>query len=75
MQNVIYHREILNQSGIDMISLCKVQLEKAKDSFINHDSDLAEEVIRTETRVNALDLKIEKDCENSSHFILLWPLI
>tara|TARA_R110001592_G_scaffold104458_3_gene293908 strand:- start:1046 stop:1708 length:663 start_codon:yes stop_codon:yes gene_type:complete len=69
MQNVIYHREILNQSGMDMLSLCKTQLEKAKDSFVNHDSDLAEEVIRTETRVNALDLKIEKDCEK---FIALY---
>ncbi|WP_445957821.1 phosphate signaling complex protein PhoU [Yeosuana sp.] len=69
MQNVIYHREILNQSGMDMLSLCKGQLEKAKDSFVNHDSDLAEEVIRTETRVNALDLKIEKDCEK---FIALY---
>lgn len=69
MQNVIYHRDILNQSGFDMLSLCKDQLEKAKESFINHDSDLAEEVIRTETRVNALDLKIEKDCEK---FIALY---
>tara|TARA_R110000868_G_scaffold205960_3_gene454672 strand:+ start:313 stop:975 length:663 start_codon:yes stop_codon:yes gene_type:complete len=69
MQNVIYHRDILNQSGIDMLSLCKGQLEKAKESFVNHDSDLAEEVVRTETRVNALDLKIEKDCEK---FIALY---
>ena len=59
MQNVTYHREALNQSGIDMLTMCKSQLQKSKESFVNHDSDLAEEVIRNETRINALDLKIE----------------
>jgi len=30
---------------------------------VNHDGDLAEEVMNIEKRVNSLDLKIEKDCE------------
>lgn len=35
----------------------------SREAFLNHDNDLAEEVIRTENRVNALDLKIDRDCE------------
>ncbi len=61
--NAEHQRELLNQYGFEMISLCQSQLEKAKEAFINHDTDLAEEVINIEKRVNALDLKIEKDCE------------
>ena len=57
------HKEALNQSGIEMLELCKKQLSNARDSFFNHDSDLAEEVLHTENRVNALDLKIDRDCE------------
>lgn len=57
------HREALNQSGVEMLSLCRKQLENARDAFFTHDSDLAEEVVRTENRVNALDLKIDRDCE------------
>jgi len=63
MAKAEYQRELLNQAGLDMLALCISQLEKAKDSFVNHDSDLAEEVLNNENRVNALDLKIEKDCE------------
>ena len=61
--NTKIQRESLNQSGYEMLILCKSQLDKAKEAFLNHDSDLAEEVIHTENRVNALDLKISKDCE------------
>ena len=54
---------LLNLSGLEMLHLCKSQLEKATEALKNYDSDLAEEVIHRETRVNALDLKIERDCE------------
>ncbi|MGB0896204.1 MAG: phosphate signaling complex protein PhoU [Flavobacteriaceae bacterium] len=63
MANAKYQRDLLNESGAEMLAICTSQLEKAKDAFIQHDSDLAEEVILTETRVNALDLRIEKNCE------------
>lgn len=62
--NAEQQRERINKSGIEMLTLCISQFEKATDAFLNHDSDLAEEVINTENRVNALDLKIENDCEN-----------
>ena len=61
--NAEQQREILNQAGFEMLNLCRSQITKAKEAFMTNDSDLAEEVIHTETRVNALDLKIEKDCE------------
>jgi len=63
MANAQYQRDLLNESGAEMLAICIAQLEKAKDAFLNHDSDLAEEVILTEIRVNALDLRIEKSCE------------
>ena len=57
------HKEALNQSGIEMLDLCKKQLANAREAFFTHNSDLAEEVLHTENRVNALDLKIDRDCE------------
>ncbi|SDB59365.1 phosphate uptake regulator, PhoU [Flavobacteriaceae bacterium MAR_2010_188] len=69
MDNASYQREVLNLAGLDMLNLCISQIEKAKVAFLTHDTDLAEEVINTENRVNALDLKIEKDCEK---FIALY---
>lgn len=69
MDNATYQREVINQAGLDMLNLSMSQLDKAKEAFINHDSDLAEEVMNIENRVNALDLKIEKDCEK---FIALY---
>lgn len=58
-----HQRETLNQAGVEMFKLCIKQLESTKEAFFNHDSDLAEEVLHTENRVNALDLKIDRDCE------------
>lgn len=57
------HKEALNQAGLEMLNLCKKQLGNAREAFFNHDSEIAEEVLHTENRVNALDLKIDRDCE------------
>lgn len=62
-KNLQESRENLSQTGQEMFDLCKSQLLKAREAFSNHDNDLAEEVMHTENRVNALDLKIERDCE------------
>lgn len=61
--NAEQQRALLNQTGLEMLTLCISQIEKATEAFLTHDTDLAEEVMNTETRVNALDLKIENDCE------------
>lgn len=63
MINLEQHREALDQAGLEMFRICKKQMLNSREAFLNHDSDLAEEVIRTENRVNALDLKIDRDCE------------
>lgn len=63
MINLENYKEHLNQAGLEMLKLCKSQITKSKEAFVTHDSDLAEEVIHTENRVNALDLKIDRDCE------------
>jgi len=63
MENANYQKEILNQAGLDMMSLCISQLGKATEAYLNNDTDLAEEVMYTELHVNALDISIEKNCE------------
>ena len=40
------------------------QLEKAKQSFLKNDFDLAREIISREKRIDAFELKIESDAEN-----------
>lgn len=40
------------------------QLEKAKQSFLTNDIDLAREIVSREKRVNTFELKIDSDCEN-----------
>lgn len=63
MMNLADHRDILNQAGYEMFQLVRKQMVKSKEAFLNHDSDLAEEVLHTENRVNGMDLKIDRDCE------------
>jgi phosphate transport system protein len=63
MINIEEHRTALNEIGKEMLNLCSKQLLKSVDSFITNDSDLAEEVINTENSVNAIDLIIERECE------------
>lgn len=63
MENENYQKEILKQAGLEMMTLCISQLGKATESYLNNDADLAEEVIYTESHVNALDINIEKNCE------------
>ncbi|WP_029037289.1 phosphate signaling complex protein PhoU [Salinimicrobium xinjiangense] len=63
MINLIQNKEALNQAGVEMFNLCTIQLTNAREAFLNLDKELAENVIRMEHRVNALDLKIDRDCE------------
>jgi len=49
---------------IGMWDLVLLQLTKAKDAMLSFDKDLAREVILKEKRVNAFELKIDRDCEN-----------
>ena len=40
------------------------QLQKTKIALLEFDKDIAREVVQTEKRVNSLELKIDRDCEN-----------
>ena len=54
----------LKAETITMWALVILQLNKAKESLLNLDKDLAREVILCEKRVNANELKVDRDCEN-----------
>ncbi len=54
----------LKTETMKMWSLVNLQLVKGKDSLLKLDKDLAREVILSERRVNAYELKLDRDCEN-----------
>jgi phosphate transport system protein len=54
----------LKVENIRMWSLVNLQLRKGKEALLNLDKDLAREVILSERRVNAYELKLDRDCEN-----------
>ena len=54
-----------------MFDLCRKQLESSGAAFFNHDSELSEEVLHIENRVNAPDHKIDRDCEQLLHYKIL----
>ncbi len=68
------HNEIkkLKLSLIEMLDLISGQIEKSNKSLLKFDKDLAKEVVFNEKRVNAIELKIDKDCE--SIFALFNPV-
>jgi phosphate transport system protein len=68
MINIEEQRVALSQIGEELLNLCQNQVEQSYEAFITFDTDIAEEVILKENRVNALDLKIERDTD---HFIAL----
>lgn len=47
----------------ELAHLVKIQISKSRTALMNRDADLANEVIFHERRVNAFELKIDKDCE------------
>lgn len=54
----------LKTETMKMWSLVNLQLVKGKNSLLSLDKDLAREVILSERRVNAYELKLDRDCEN-----------
>jgi phosphate transport system protein len=62
----------LRANLLEMADLVKNQFNKSLTSLFDEDDDLANEVLHNERRVNALELKIDRDCENI--FALLTPV-
>jgi phosphate transport system protein len=56
--------QVLKDEVSQMWKLVLSQLEKAKQSFLNGDVEVAQEVASREKRVDAYELKIDSDCEN-----------
>lgn len=54
----------LKEEIIEMHRLVRTQLVKCKNALLTYDRDLASEILTQEKRVNALELKIDRDCEN-----------
>ncbi|MFZ2282744.1 MAG: phosphate signaling complex protein PhoU [Lutibacter sp.] len=69
MINIEEQRIVLSKTGEEMLNLVHKQVQLAYEAFTSFDTDLAEEVILKENRVNALDVRIEKDTD---HFIALY---
>ncbi|MEO5643642.1 MAG: phosphate signaling complex protein PhoU [Bacteroidia bacterium] len=55
---------LLKEQLIEMQQLVRSQLSKSKTALTTFDADLVREVLFNEKRVNALELKIDRDCEN-----------
>ncbi|GHU65291.1 phosphate transport system regulatory protein PhoU [Bacteroidia bacterium] len=55
---------VLKEEVSQMWKLVLSQLEKAKQSFLIGDIELAREIVSREKRVNSFELKIDSDCEN-----------
>ena len=49
---------------ISMWNLVESQLKKSRNALVNFDRDLAREVVLKERRVNAFELKLDRDCED-----------
>ncbi len=56
--------QLLKSDTIEMWELVQSQINKSKNALVNFDKDLAREIIANEKRVNAFELKIDRDCEN-----------
>ncbi|MBE9492295.1 MAG: phosphate signaling complex protein PhoU [Bacteroidetes bacterium] len=56
--------EQLKKAIIEMMDIVKNQLEKSRTALLSMDTDIAQEIIHNEIRINALELSIDRDCEN-----------
>ena len=54
----------LKNDLLEMALLVRTQLEKSREALLNYDTDLANEIIANDKRVNVMELKIDKYCEH-----------
>ena len=72
MTHIDAELQLLKREIISVWNLVITQLNKTQDALTRFDKDLAREVVLNEKRVNAYELKIDRDCENI--FALLNPV-
>ncbi len=56
--------QVIKVEVASMWTLVESQLQKSKTALMNFDRDLAREVVQREKRVNAYELKLDRDCED-----------
>lgn len=56
--------KLLKEDLLEMMAMIHSQFQKGKEAMLNKDRDLAEEIRSNERRINAMELKIDRDCEN-----------
>lgn len=56
--------QALKENLCDMCALVRSQVAKCKEVIENKDTDLAEEIISGEKKVNVQEIAIDRDCEN-----------
>ena len=49
---------------VSMWTLVESQLNKSRTALLNSDRDLAREIVLKEKRVNAFEIKLDRDCED-----------
>lgn len=64
MSHLSTELKLLKQDLLEMMELIHGQFSKGKEAMMNGDRDLADEILSNERRVNAMELKIDRDCEN-----------
>ena len=55
---------LLNEEILELMHKVKTQLEKCKKALLEYDFELAEDINMNEKRVDALELSIDRHCEN-----------
>lgn len=56
--------EAVKVEVVSMWTLVESQMKKSRAALLNFDRDLAREVVLKEKRVNAFELKLDRDCED-----------
>lgn len=59
-----YEMNRVNDMTIEMYELVKAQIFEAKKALVENDEELAESIERRELRINAIEINIDRDCEN-----------
>lgn len=64
MTNLDFELKQLKDAIIEMTEMVTNQLTLSKEAFLNMNTDIAHEIIHNEQKVNAIELSIDRDCEN-----------
>lgn len=59
-----YELDRLKEIIFEMFELVKLQVIETRDAVLKTDIDLTESIIRRELRVNALEITVDRECEN-----------